>query len=127
MTILLVFAGIGLVLSVIGIYGVLAQVARARTREMGIRIALGARGAQVRWLLVRHGLRLTAIGLGVGAVTALGATRALQSLLYGVATADARTFAAVGVLILATGLLAAWIPALKASRADPIVALRADQ
>lgn len=126
MTILLIFAGIGLVLSVIGIYGVLAQVARTRTREMGIRIALGARGAQVRWLFLRHGLRLTAIGLVVGGVAALGATRAMQSLLYGVATADAPTFAAVAVLVLATGLLAAWVPAVKASRADPALALRSD-
>ena len=124
MTILLVFAGIGLVLAMVGIYGVLAQVARARTREIGIRIALGARAAQVRWLLVRHGLRLTATGLVIGAVVALGATRGMDRLLFGVATADARTFAAVSVLVLLTGLVAAWVPARRASRADPVMALR---
>ena len=127
MTILLVFAGIGLLLAVVGIYGVLAQVARARTREMGIRIALGARGAQVRWMLVRHGLRLTVIGLMIGAVVALGATQAMQKLLFGVPASDPATFGAVALLILATGLVAAWLPALKASRAEPIIALRTDQ
>ena len=124
MTILLIFAGIGLLLAMVGIYGVLAQVARARTREIGIRIALGADGTQVRWLLVRHGLRLTGTGLVIGTVVALGATRWMDALLFGVATADARTFSTVAVLILLTGFVAAWVPARRASRADPVMALR---
>src|SRR5207248_5014113 len=87
-TMLLGFAVIGLVLSVVGVYGVLAQVSRNRTREMGIRIALGAQAAQVRWLVVRQGLGLAAAGLLVGGVVALFATRALTKLLFNVAPND---------------------------------------
>jgi predicted permease len=126
MTMLVVFAGVGLLLAVIGVYGVLAQVARRRTREMGIRIALGSPIGQVRWLVVRHGLRLVAAGLAIGIIAALVATRGLGALLYHVAPADPVTFVAVPVLLALTGVVAAWIPALQASRADPAAALRSD-
>jgi putative ABC transport system permease protein len=126
MTMLIVFALVGLVLAVVGVYGVLAQLARRRTREMGIRIALGAPATQVRWLVVRHGLRLVTLGLVIGSGVAFVATRGLGTLLYHVAPADPLTFIAVPVLLALTGLLAAWIPALQASRADPAVALRAE-
>jgi putative ABC transport system permease protein len=125
-TLLLAFAAIGLALSVVGVYGVLAHVSRNRTREMGIRIALGAQAAQVRWLVVRQGLGLTAAGLIVGGGVALFATRAMTKLLFNVAPNDPGTLVGVAVLLAATSVLAAWIPALKASRADPSVALRAD-
>jgi putative ABC transport system permease protein len=125
-TLLLLFAAIGLTLSVVGVYGVLAQVARNRTREMGIRIALGAQAGQVRWLVVRHGLGLTIAGLAVGGVTALLATRAMVRLLFGVAPNDPATLAGVAILLAATSVVASWIPAIKASRADPAVALRSD-
>lgn len=125
-TLLLAFAAIGLVLSVVGVYGVLAHVSRNRTREMGIRIALGAQAAQVRWLVVRQGLGLTAVGLVVGGGVALFATRAMTKLLFNVAPNDPLTLAGVALLLAATSVFAAWIPALKASRADPSVALRAD-
>ena len=123
---LLAFAAIGLVLSVVGVYGVLAHVSRNRTREMGIRIALGAQAAQVRWLVVRQGLGLTAAGLVVGGGVALFATRAMTKLLFNVAPNDPLTLTGVAFLLAATSVVAAWIPALKASRADPSVALRAD-
>ncbi len=125
-TLLLAFAAIGLLLSVVGVYGVLAHVSRNRTREMGIRIALGAQAAQVRWLVVRQGLGLTAVGLIVGGGVALFATRAMTKLLFNVAPNDPLTLVGVALLLAATSICAAWIPALKASHADPSVALRAD-
>lgn len=126
MTMLVVFAAAGLMLAVIGVYGVLAQVARRRTREMGIRIALGSPIGQVRWLVVRHGLRLVMAGLAIGITAALLATRGLGALLYHIAPADPVTFVAVPLLLALTGIVAAWIPALQASRADPASALRSD-
>jgi len=123
---LLAFAGIGLVLSVVGVYGVLAHATRERTREMGIRIALGARSGQVRWMVVRQGLRLTTGGLVIGAAIALIGNRAIARLLYGVAPNDPATLAAVVLLLALTGAAASWLPAVRASRSDPAVALRAD-
>jgi ABC-type antimicrobial peptide transport system permease subunit len=104
----------------------LAQVARRRTREMGIRIALGAPATQVRWLVVRQGLRLVLSGLAIGIVVSLMASRGIAALLYRVAPADPITFASVPVLLAFTGLAAAWIPATQASRADPAIALRSE-
>jgi len=125
-TMLLGFAVIGLVLSVVGVYGVLAQVSRNRTREMGIRIALGAPAGRVRWLVVRQGLRLTIAGLALGTVAALLTTRAMAKLLFQVTPTDPATLIGVSLLLAATSILAAWIPALNASRADPAVTLRSD-
>jgi len=125
-TMLLGFAVIGLVLSIVGVYGVLAQVSRNRTREMGIRIALGAQAGRVRWLVVRQGLRLTIAGLALGAVGAVLSTRLMAKLLFQVTPTDPATLIGVSLLLAATSILAAWIPALNASRADPAVALRSD-
>ena len=126
MTLLVAFAGVGATLAVVGVYGVLAQVVRQRTREMGIRIALGARTGDVQWLVVRHGLVLAGVGLGIGAAAALGATRVVRGLLYGIPAVDPVTFAvAVGALGV-TVVAASWLPARRASRADPAVALRAE-
>jgi ABC-type antimicrobial peptide transport system permease subunit len=126
MTLLIVFAAVGLSLAIVGVYGVLAQLARRRSREMGIRIALGAQASQVRWLVVRHGMRLTLIGLVVGAGAALASTRAVRGLLYGIEPGDPLTFIAVAAVLATTGLLASWLPAVKASRADPAVTLRVE-
>ena len=93
---------------------------------MGIRIALGAQSAQVRWLVVRQGLRLTAIGLVIGGTVALFATRVMTKLLFNVAPNDPMTLVGVVVLLAVTSVIAAWIPAANAGRADPVVALRAD-
>jgi putative ABC transport system permease protein len=126
MTMLVVFAVVGLILAVIGVYGVLAQVARRRTREMGIRIALGSPIGRVRWIVVRHGLALVIAGLAIGVAAALLATRGLGALLFDVAPADPLTFVAVPIVLALTGIAAAWFPALQASRADPAVSLRSE-
>jgi ABC-type antimicrobial peptide transport system permease subunit len=121
-----VFATIGVALSIVGVYGVLAHVSRNRTREMGIRIALGARAGQVRWLVIQQGVKLAVIGLSVGLVVALFATRGMSKLLFGVAPNDPVTLIAVVVGLAMTSALASWLPAVRASRADPAVALRSD-
>jgi putative ABC transport system permease protein len=125
-TMLLGFAILGLVLAVVGVYGVLAHVSRNRTREMGIRVALGAQASQVRWLVVRHGLALAVAGLTLGLVTASFATRLMSKLLFNVTPNDPVTLIGVSVLLAATSTLAASLPARRASRVDPAIALRAD-
>jgi len=121
-----VFAVVGLSLAVVGVYGVLSQLARRRSREMGIRIALGARSSQVRWLVVRHGLRLTVIGLLLGGSAALMSSRAVRGMLFGIGPEDPLTFAVVAAVLSITSLVASWLPAVKASRADPAVTLRGE-
>jgi putative ABC transport system permease protein len=126
MTLLLLFAGTGLLLAVVGVYGVMAQVAKGRIREMGIRMALGARASEIRWLVARHGLRLAGLGLALGVGGALMGTRAMRTLLYAVPPADPVTFLAVPALLILTALAASWIPAARASRADPVTVLRVE-
>ena len=123
-TLLLLFAGVGLALAVVGVYGVMAQMARRRVREMGIRLALGAQANDVRWLVIRNGLRLVAIGLVIGTAGAFAATRTMQAMLFGVAPKDPLTFVVVPALLILTALVATWVPASYASRADPATALR---
>jgi predicted permease len=120
------FAVVGLVLGLVGVYGVVAQVARRRNHEMGIRIALGARAGQVTWLVVRRGVLLAGFGIALGAGGALTAAGLIRTLLYQVAPVDPATFIAVPLLVLGTAALASWIPALRASRADPCQVLRSD-
>ncbi len=126
MTLLVVFAVVGVTLAVVGVYGVLAQIVRQRTRELGIRIALGAGRGDVQWLVVRHGLALAAAGIAIGTAVAVVATRAVRGLLFGVPAADPVTFAAAVTVLALTVLAASWIPAQRASRADPAIALRAE-
>jgi ABC-type antimicrobial peptide transport system permease subunit len=121
---LLTFAVAGLLLSTVGVYGVVAQLARRRTREMGIRIALGAAAGQVQWLVVNQGLRLVAFGVMLGTVAAFGATRAMRSVLFGVSPTDPVTFVAVPAILAAAALLASWLPAARAARTDPATTLR---
>ena len=120
------FAALALALAAIGLYGVLAYSVVQRTREIGIRIALGARRAEVLGLIVRQGMRPALAGIAVGLVAALAATRVLASLLYGVTTTDPSTFVAVPLFLAAVSLLAAWLPARRAAGVDPMVALRED-
>jgi putative ABC transport system permease protein len=120
------FAAVTLLLAAVGIYGVIAATVRQRTREMGIRIALGARADEVRALVLRQGMRLAVLGCVLGTVGALAGARALRGLLFGVRPTDPLTFAAVAALILATAALACWLPARRASRVDPVDALRAE-
>lgn len=126
MTLVLVFGSVGLTLAVVGVYGIMAQVAARRTREIGIRVALGAGAAKVQWLVVRHGLALVTLGVGLGTAGALAATRMLQALLFGVSPTDPTTFAAVAVLLVMATLLASWLPAWRASQVDPAITLRSD-
>ncbi len=123
---LLGFAGIAVVLAGVGIYGVIAYAVGQRTREIGIRLALGADVAGVRRLIVRDGLRLAAAGLALGTIAALGLTRLLTSLLFEVRPADPPTYIAVAALLFGIALAACWIPARRAARLDPTIALRSE-
>jgi putative ABC transport system permease protein len=125
-TLLLLFASVGLALAVVGVYGVMAQMARRRVREMGIRLALGAQANDVRWLVVRNGLKLVVIGLVIGVTGALLTTRAMQTLLFGVASKDPLTFVSVPIVLVVTALIATWMPATTASKADPATTLRSE-
>jgi putative ABC transport system permease protein len=125
-TLVLVFAVTGIVLALVGVFGVLAQLVQARWRELGIRLALGAQRSDVRRMVVMNGMRLMAIGVVAGLLVALGATQLLASLLYEVSATDAVTYVVVALLVTAVGLLAAWIPAWRASSANPAVTLRAE-
>jgi putative ABC transport system permease protein len=125
-TLLLLFAAVGLALAVVGVYGVMAQMARGRVREMGIRLALGAQANDVRWLVVRNGLTLVLAGLVIGTGGAFAATRAMQAMLFGIAPNDLLTFSVVPAILVLTAVVATWLPASYASRADPATALRAE-
>ncbi len=125
-TLLVAFAAPALVLAALGIYGLLAYVVVQRTREIGVRIALGADLREVRRLVVRHGLRLTTLGIAVGLLGALAASRILTSLVFEVRTTDPFTFVSVTVLLAAVALLASYLPARRAARMDPMVALRSE-
>ena len=119
-----IFAGVALVLAAIGIYGVMSYAVTSRTQEMGVRLAVGAQRRDVVWLVIRQVLGLSAVGLGIGVLVLILAGRALEGLLFGVRSADPVTIATVTTILAVVALAAAWAPALRASRVDPIVALR---
>ena len=121
-----VFAGLALVLATIGLYGLLAYTTLKRVPEIGIRLALGARPAQIRTLILSHGMHLLLIGSVIGLVSAIVLSRALQSVLFEVKGIDPRIYLGVGVLLFSATLIASWIPARRASRVDPIIALRTE-
>jgi putative ABC transport system permease protein len=118
------FAGVALVLAAIGIYGVMSYAVTARTQEMGVRLAIGAQRRDVIWLVLGQVLRLSAIGLTIGIVVVIAAGRALEGLLFDVRAADPATIAMVTVVLGAVALIAGWAPAWRASKIDPIQALR---
>jgi ABC-type antimicrobial peptide transport system permease subunit len=120
------FAALALLLSALGLYGLVSYGAALRRREIGIRIALGARGRQIFGLVTGGGLRLVAWGLLLGTAAALAATRLLDSLLFGVRPSDPPTYAAIAAVMLGVGLLAGALPARRASKIDPIEALRSE-
>jgi ABC-type antimicrobial peptide transport system permease subunit len=126
MTVLSMFAASALLLAVIGVYGIVAYAVSQRTREIGIRAALGAQRGSLVSLFVREGVRLAAMGLGVGIALAVAGTRLLQSMVYGVGVRDTATFAGVGAILVAVAAAASFIPARRAARVDPVVALRRD-
>ena len=124
MLVLGVFAGVALLLAMVGVHGVLSYTVAQRTREIGIRMALGADRQSVRGLVMGQGARLVTAGLVLGVVGAFGGARLLSALLFGVHPNDPATFGAVAVGLGAVALLASWLPARRAMRVDPIVALR---
>jgi len=123
---LTLFGGLALLLAAGGIYGVLAYSVTQRQREIGIRMALGAQPHTVVSLMIGQGLRLALVGAVIGIAAALALTRVVRSLLYAVTPTDPLTFAAVTVLLLLVALLACWLPARRAARVDPVVALRSE-
>jgi len=121
-----VFAALALLLATIGLYGLLAYATSKRVREIGIRVALGARPGQIRALVLSHGVQLLLIGSAIGLLGALAISRLLQAVLFEVSGLDPRIYLGVGVLLFAATLLASWIPARRASHIDPLQALRTE-
>ncbi len=121
-----IFGSVALGLAVVGIFGVVSYVAVQRTREIGLRMALGAQRSEILGLVVRQGMRPILVGVGAGILGAAALTRFIGTLLYGVTPLDPLTFAAVVVLLGVVGLIACWIPARRATRVDPLAALRAE-
>jgi putative ABC transport system permease protein len=116
----------GLALALVGVYGVRSITVARRTREIGIRMALGATAPSVLWLVLREGLMLTAVGLGVGVLLAAAAGRLLSGLLYGVSPLDPLAFGLAPLFLTAAALLACYLPARRAAKIDPMRALRCE-
>jgi putative ABC transport system permease protein len=124
MMLLAVFAGVAMVLAAIGIYGVIAYSVTQRTREIGIRMALGAQKTQMLGMVLRQSMTLVVVGIAIGFIVALVSTRVLKSLLYGVGANDISIYAVVIMLLGLAALLASYVPARRAMKVDPMVALR---
>jgi hypothetical protein len=120
------FGAIALLLAVLGVYGVKSYVVSRRTREFGIRIAIGAQPRDLLWQVLREGGRVTAVGVGVGLLLAVGAGRFLQGILYGVNSIEPAVLVATPLILLTSSLLASYIPARRATKVDPTVALRSE-
>jgi ABC-type antimicrobial peptide transport system permease subunit len=126
MTVLINFGVIALILAAVGLYSVLGYAVSLRTREIGVRVALGAEPKRVAALILRQGAGLTLLGIALGLAGAFALARFMQSLIFGISAFDAPTFAAVSVLLLAIALLASYIPSRRAARVEPIEALRSE-
>jgi putative ABC transport system permease protein len=126
MMLLSAFAGLALVLAALGIYGVISYSVSQRTRELGIRIALGATHERVVRLVLSQGILLTSVGVAIGLVGAYWLTSLISALLFGVGTADPLTFGGVAALLLGVAWMASYLPARRAARVDPVIAMRAE-
>jgi len=126
LSMLAIAAAVALLLGVVGVYGIIAYIAAQRTREIGIRMALGAQGSDVSRMFLRHGMRLTSAGVALGVAFSLALTRLTSALLFGVGPTDLPTYALVSLSVAGVALLATYLPARRASRIDPILALRSD-
>jgi predicted lysophospholipase L1 biosynthesis ABC-type transport system permease subunit len=125
--VMLAIAGLmALVLGVVGIYGVLSYAVSQRTREIGIRLALGAQGAELKRMFVRHALILAATGTAIGLAVAAGLTRVMASLLFGISPLDPVTYVAVPLVLITAALVASYLPARRAAAVDPVLALKTD-
>ena len=124
MILLSVFATLALMLSAIGVYGVISYLVSQRTREIGVRVALGAQRSDVLRLILGDGARLTFLGVAIGLAASLGFTRLLAKMLFGVRASDPLTLIVVTMILSAVAFLACYIPARRATRVDPMVALR---
>jgi putative ABC transport system permease protein len=125
MLLLAIFAGVALILAAVGIYGVMSYSVAQQTREIGIRMALGAQQSDVLRMTVKQGLKLVAFGLILGLVAAFILTRVMATLLFGISATDPLTFFSISLVLLAVAILASYIPALRATKVDPMIALRA--
>ena len=120
------FAGLALVIAAVGIYGVISYAVSQRTHEIGVRIALGAQGREVLRMVIWRGMRLTLVGMTLGAAAALALTNVMKNLLFKVSATDPATFAVSALLLVGVALIASYIPARRATKVDPLIALRSE-